>query len=277
MKTKLMAALAVGALMLAGCGGGGGNGTSTGMVDPAGSPLSFVDLVEGDIVESGTYHLVGASDAFLEALEDEEVPADGYAPGSVITIGGVSFRCTADNTSNCTIAVHDDGSVSTVGTIATVLFGGEPPMTDTERLIAAERARADAEKARADTAEAAQQQAETERAREQAAKEAAEDRLAQSPQERQSAGFGTSAGTLVVTPRNDMLPPSSRHRIIGSPTDHHGGRVMCTLSNQRLGPATERTAIMSAIYSDVGPDTAGCFPETARTTQEEESSMPRAR
>lgn len=163
MKTKLMAAMATGALMLAGCGGGG-DGTSV-MVDPAGSPLSFVDLVQGEIVEAGTYHLVGASDAFLEALEDVVVPADGYEPDSMITIAGVSFRCTADNASNCNIAVHDDRSFTTVGTIATVLSGAEFPMTDAERVILAERARAEAEKARADAAEAARQQAEAERQR----------------------------------------------------------------------------------------------------------------
>lgn len=269
MKTKLMAALAIGALMLTGCGGGGGDGTSTSMVDPAGTPLSFVDLVVGDIVESGTYHLVGASDAFLEALEDEEVPTDGYAPGSMITIGGVSFRCTADNTSNCTIAVHDDGSVSTVGTIATVLFGGASPMTDTERLIAAERAkteaekaRADAEKARADAAVAARQQAETERAREQAAKEAAEERLAQSPLERESAGFGTSAGTLVVTPRyrgtGDGIPAIIKTPDIGSPT--HDRTAPWDMTTGSSSDGTYRDEVR--VYSDVGPDTQVAFQDS---------------
>ena len=188
MKTKLMAALAIGALMLTGCGGGGGDGTSTGMVDPAGTPLSFVDLVVGDIVESGTYHLVGASDAFLEALEDEEVPADGYAPGSMITVGGVSFRCTADNTSNCNIAVHDDGGFTTVGTIATVLFGAEFPMTDIERLIAAERAKTEAEKARADAEKARADAAEAARQQEQAAREEAERQAAEAAATANQAG-----------------------------------------------------------------------------------------
>ena len=222
MKIQLIAAAVLGSFVLAGCGGGGGDGPATDAVDPAGNPLSFVDVVQGGIVESGTYHVVGASDAFLQALEDAQVPANGYAPDSMITIGGVSFRCTADNVNNCNIAVHEDGSFTTVGTIATVLFGGTPPTTSAEQLILAERARveaerarADAEQARADAEQARADAAEAQREREQAAREAAEERLNQSDEERQSAGFGTSAGTLVVTVRR---PGSAAPElVIGTP------------------------------------------------------------
>lgn len=208
MKTKLIAVLIFGSFVLAGCGGGGGGGdTTTSMPDPAGSPLSFAGLVNGQIVQPGTYHLVGASDAFIEALGDVEVPANGYAPDSMITIGGVSLRCTADSSSNCNIAVHEDGSFTTMGTIATVLLGGEFPMTAAERLIAEERARADAEKARADAAEAARQQEEA--AKEQAEQEAAEAaaRASQGDARRAIVGLrGTTAiGTVTVTPRHGAL------------------------------------------------------------------------
>ncbi len=210
MKTKLMAALAIGALALTGCGGGS-DGTSTGMVDSAGTPLSFVDVVQGDIVEPGTYHLVGASDAFVAALDAVVVPANGYAPDSMITVGGVSFRCTADNTSNCNIAVNEDGSFTTVGTIAAVLRGGTFPTTETEQLILAERARAEAERARADAEQARADAAEAARQQEQAAKEEAERQAAEAAA-RERAGDAQKAiaglrsttaavGTVAVVPR----------------------------------------------------------------------------
>lgn len=254
MKTKLMAALAIGALMLAGCGGGG-DGPATDASDPAGSPLSFVDVVQGGIVESGTYHLVGASDAFLEALGDVEVPANGYAPDSMITVGGVSFRCTADNTSNCNIAIHEDGSFTTVGTIATVLLGGTFPTTDAERLILAERARADAEQARADAEQARADAAEEARQREEAAREAAEERLSQSEEERQSAGFGTSAGTLVVTPRRNatattvVISTPDVGTLTAAEVSGFAGWSSVTVTGRSDG--TNRDSVV--VYTDIDP------------------------
>ena len=212
MNTKLIAALIFGSFVLAGCGGGGGGSggggdTTTSMPDPAGSPLSLASLVNGQIVQPGTYHLVGAPAAFLAALADVEVPADGYAPDSMITVGGVSLRCTSDNSANCNITVHGDGSFTTTGTIATVLAGGEFPMTVAERLIAAERARAEAEKARADAAEAAQQQEQAER--EQAEREAAEATAQARTGDARRAIVGlrstTAVGTVAVTPKHGAL------------------------------------------------------------------------
>ena len=281
MKTKLIAALILGSFVLAGCGGGGGGGdTTTSMPDPAGSPLSFASLVNGQIVPPGTYHLVGASDAFLEALGDVEVPADGYAPDSMITVGGVSLRCTSDNSANCNIAVHGDGSFTTMGTIATVLAGNEFPMTAAERLIAEERARADAEQARADAAEAARQQEEA--AKEQAEQEAAEAAARARTGDARRAIVGlrstTAVGTVAVTPRHGALAGVTATPTGGSAVNFaskslssSSGWSVTTLSNSGFthnddlvvysnrGPATRilLTEEYSARFTDSDPATAG--------------------
>ena len=276
MNTKLIAALILGSFVLAGCGGGGGGGdTTTSMPDPAGSPLSFASLVNGQIVPPGTYHLVGASDAFLEALGDVEVPADGYAPDSMITVGGVSLRCTSDNSANCNIAVHGDGSFTTMGTIATVLAGNEFPMTAAERLIAEERARADAEKARADAAEAARQQEEA--AKEQAEQEAAEAAARASRADARAAHTGlrgtAATGTVAVTPRYnavaDVSITSPSVNFAGKSLSSAGGWSVTTLSNagfthnddlvvySNRGPATRLPLVQEdSRFTDNAPDTA---------------------
>ena len=210
-----------------------------------GLPLSLASLVNGQIVQPGTYHLVGASDVFLAALEGVQVPANGYAPDSMITVGGLSLRCTSDNSANCNIVLHDDGSFTTMGTIATVLAGGQFPMTVAERLIAAERARAEAEKARADAAEAAQEQEQA--AREEAEREAAEAAARASTGDARRAILGlrstTAVGTVEVTPKTR----GARRR------RGHADRRQCRELRQQVAEFRERLVRDDAIELGLHP------------------------
>ena len=261
MNTKLIATLILGSFVLAGCGGsGGGSDTTTSMPDPAGSPLSFASLVNGQIVQPGTYHLVGASDAFVEALEEVEVPANGYAPDSMITVGGVSLRCTSDNSSNCNIAVHEDGSLTTMGTIATILLGGEFPMTATERLIAEERTRAEQEKERADAAEEArhQEQAAREEAERKAAEAAAQARTGTASKAIDglrsfSADSPVTAGTVTVTPRHAALASVST-----TPTVNFASKSLSSASGWSVTTLSNAGFTYNddlVVYSNRGPAT----------------------
>ena len=212
MQARFTTAVLLG-FVLAGVAACGGNDPI--VADPGGSPLTYTDLSAGQIVPPGTYHFVGAPDALLDALGEVEQPADGYAPGTEIEIGGLGLRCTADSATNCYVTVHEDGSFTTAGTIATVMEGDTFPMTAVERQIAeanaraeAERMHAEAEKAKAEAAEQARQEAEqarqeAEEARqeEEAARQAAEaeaQRLANEAEERRKADALERARTAIA-------------------------------------------------------------------------------
>ena len=132
MKTKLkhlpIAAFAATALALAGCGGGGSDPTMSMMDDtPAPVQLTLAALLAGDEVEAGTYTFSAEDLAVLVAagIGDIEPPADGYAPGDMLSIAGVVLTCSGDV--NCSVTVNDDGSITTMGTIMTAMAMVAPP------------------------------------------------------------------------------------------------------------------------------------------------------
>lgn len=160
---------------VAACGGGDG---SVETADPGGSPLTYAGLSAGQIVTPGTYHILGAPDDLLEELYEAAQPAGGYAPGTEITVAGVGLRCASDSPANCSVTLHDDGSFTTTGIISIVQTGDAFPMTDAEQIAEANE-RAEEEKARADAAEQAEADAKQEAAdAEQARQEEEERRLA---------------------------------------------------------------------------------------------------
>ena len=118
-----------------------------------------------------------------------------------------------------------------------------------ERADDAEDETADAEEARR-TAEAARQAAARARQAAEERRQAAEERLNQSAEERQSAGFGTSAGTLVVTPRNAepavITTPDIGEGVTGTTQGNWA------VTNGSTSDGTYRDEV--TVYSDVGPD-----------------------
>ena len=99
-------------------------GGDAGMEMPGGTALAHAGLAAGMVVEPGTYHVTGASDALLEALDGFEGPTDGYTDGDMVSIGGLDLQCHGDS---CGITVNDDGSFTTTGTITVVMTGGTQP------------------------------------------------------------------------------------------------------------------------------------------------------
>ena len=166
MNTKLkhlpIAALATVGLTLAGCGGGGGMAEMADMDATDAMTVALADL-PGKTVAPGTIITVTPEEleAIVAAVADIDVPADGYAPGDMVTIPGIGvLTCTGDD--NCSVEVAADGTITTVGTIevAETMMGGDPttpvdPMTPvdppaptpTEQLAVAEQAVAHAQAA----------------------------------------------------------------------------------------------------------------------------------
>ena len=115
-------------LGLAACGGNGGDGPTTTTPMPGGSPLAFSALEGGMEVLAGHYHLTDAPADFVAALGAVEQPQGGYAPGSMVTVGGLDLHCADAGAGNCSVAVNDDGSFTVMGTILVVAAGEMPPM-----------------------------------------------------------------------------------------------------------------------------------------------------
>ena len=105
---------------------------------PGGTALAHAGLAGGMVVNPGTYHITGASDALSTALETFEGMTDGYESGDMVTLGDLDLRCAAGP---CGITVNDDGSFTTTGTITVVAMGGTHPKTPAE--IAADEAAAE--------------------------------------------------------------------------------------------------------------------------------------
>ena len=151
-KTKLtrslLAACSIVALSVAlsGClhsGGDDGDQMETGGTTPGGTALTWAALTGGEEVAPGTYHITGAPQTFADALEDTDIPTEGYVTGDEVDIGGLSLRCAAGP---CGLTINDDGSFTTTGTITVVMEGGTHPMISepepTEEEIAAATAEA---------------------------------------------------------------------------------------------------------------------------------------
>ncbi|MDD9992359.1 MAG: hypothetical protein OXP75_11205 [Rhodospirillales bacterium] len=248
--------------------------------------MPYYNLTVGGIVPPGTYHFVGAPDAFLEAIDEVEQPADGYAPGTEIEVGGLGLRCAADSADNCTVTLHEDGSFTTTGTIVTVLAGGTFPMTPAEKQIAEaneraeeEKRRAEEEKAKADAAEEARQAAEEARQQEEERRLAAEaerQRLENEAEERRKAdateraraaisGTRTIGGTTTLAVGAiEYGEPAPVTTPAGPFTTSTGRSGRWSTTSHTAHREPERDTV--EIYSDVEAPTRSAFRTSALNT-----------
>ena len=105
-------------------------------------------------------------------------------------------------------------------------------------------------------AQAARQAAERARQAAEEQRRAAEERLGQSAEERQSAGFGTSAGTLVVTPRRVDATPTADTEIVISTPDFGPVDAAADAAWRATAAITESDGTYRdtvRVFSDVGP------------------------